>query len=77
MGLRGELFSTKFTTDKRTYFFNVKENRYGDIFLNIVESKKNSSEGFERQSVIVFDDDLQGFVGELQRSLDFIKKRKL
>jgi hypothetical protein len=77
MGLRGELFSTKFTTDKRTYFFNVKENRYGDVFLNIVESKKNSSEGFERQSVIVFDDDLQGFVGELQRSLDFIKKRKL
>jgi glycerol kinase len=76
MGLRGEVFSTKFTTDKRTYFFNIKENRYGDLFLNIVESKKNTAEGFERQSVIVFDEDLQGFVAEFQKSLDFIKKSK-
>lgn len=75
MGVRGELFSTKLATDKRTYFFNVKENRYGDVFLNIVESKKHASEGFERQSVIVFNEDMKEFVAEFQKALDFLKKR--
>jgi glycerol kinase len=41
MGTRGEVFSSKASTAKRTYFFNVKENRLGDVFLNIVESKKS------------------------------------
>ena len=26
MGIRGEVFSTKTSTGKRTYFFNIKEN---------------------------------------------------
>ncbi len=75
MGVRGEIFSTKLNTDKRTYFFNIKENRFGDLFLNLVESKKNSSEGFERQSIVVFEEDLQNFVTEFQKALDFIKKK--
>ncbi|HOT58958.1 MAG TPA: DUF3276 family protein, partial [Spirochaetales bacterium] len=37
MGIRGELFSLKLVCDERTYFFNVKENRLGDLFLTIVE----------------------------------------
>jgi hypothetical protein len=39
MGIRGEIFSTKVQLQNRTYFFNVKENRMGDLYLNIVESK--------------------------------------
>jgi hypothetical protein len=31
MGLRGELFSTRVVLQNRTYFFNVKENRVGDL----------------------------------------------
>ncbi len=75
MGIRGEVFSTKMSNDKRTYFFNVKENRFGDLYMNIVESKKNSSDGFERQSVIIFEEDLNDFVKEFQKAVDFIKKR--
>ena len=37
MGERGEVFSTKLINNDRTYFFNVKENVYGDLYLNIVE----------------------------------------
>ncbi len=59
MGLRGEVFSTRANSDKRTYFFNVKENRHGDLFLNIVESKKHGEEGFERHSVMVFEEDIE------------------
>ena len=40
MGIRGELYTTEVVLDNRSYFFNVKENRNGDIFLQIVESKK-------------------------------------
>lgn len=73
MGIRGEVFSAKAFTEKRTYFFNVKENRHGDLFLNIVESKKHGETGFERHSVIVFQEDLENFVGEFNRAVSFIR----
>ena len=79
MGLRGEVFSTRANSDKRTYFFNVKENRHGDLFLNIVESKKHGEEGFERHSVMVFEEDIEEFVESFNKAADFIirsKKRK-
>ena len=53
MGTRGEIFSTKADTDKRTYFFNVKENRFGDHFLNIAESRRvgEETDKFERRQI--------------------------
>jgi hypothetical protein len=76
MGIRGEVFSSKTTIGKRTYFFNVKENRHGDLFLNIVESKKHGESDFERHQVIVFNEDLEEFLGEFQKAVDFMKKKK-
>ncbi|MFA5467760.1 MAG: DUF3276 family protein [Sphaerochaetaceae bacterium] len=77
MGVRGEVFTTKFVSGERTYFFNVKENVYGDLFLNIVESRgsEGGSERFIRQSIIVYKEDLDDFVKEFQKSLDFIKQK--
>jgi len=74
MGIRGELFSTKVALQNRTYFFNVKENRLGDLYLNIVESKNRDEGGFERQSVILFADDLQEFLGGFDESLRVLEK---
>jgi hypothetical protein len=74
MGIRGELFSTKLILQNRTYFFNVKENRMGDLYLNIVESKNKETGGFERQSVIVFADDLPGFLGNFDEALKVLEK---
>lgn len=76
MGIRGEVFSSKTTVGKRTYFFNVKENRTGDLFLNIVESKKHDVSGFERHSVIVFDEDMDEFLEKFQRAVDFVRKNR-
>ena len=72
MDRRGEIFTERFSTDKqRTYFFNVKENRLGDLFLNIVESKESeSSLGFERRQIVVFKEDLKEFLQTLNRSVD-------
>jgi hypothetical protein len=74
MGVRGEIFSTKVALPNRTYFFNVKENRLGDLYLNIVESKNQVTGGFERQSVILFADDLQEFLGGFDESLRVLEK---
>jgi Protein of unknown function (DUF3276) len=76
MGLRGEVFSTRANSEKRTYFFNVKENRNGDLFLNIVESKKHGEEGFERHSVMVFEEDIEEFVDSFQKAADFVIRKK-
>ena len=74
MGVRGELFSTKVSLQNRTYFFNVKENRLGDLYLNIVESKNRDEGGFERQSVILFADDLQDFLQGFDEALKILEK---
>ncbi|MDR1375131.1 MAG: DUF3276 family protein [Treponema sp.] len=74
MGIRGELFSTRVILQNRTYFFNVKENRLGDLYLNIVESKNKETGGFERQSVVLFADDLQDFLKGFDESLRIMEK---
>ncbi|MDR1325952.1 MAG: DUF3276 family protein [Treponema sp.] len=74
MGVRGELFSTKVQLANRTYFFNVKENRMGDLYLNIVESKNRETGGFERQSIVLFADDLSEFLSGFEESLRVMEK---
>jgi hypothetical protein len=74
MGVRGEVFSNRVILPNRTYFFNVKENRMGDLYLNIVESKNRDNGGFERQSVILFADDLQEFLKGFDESLKVLEK---
>jgi hypothetical protein len=74
MGIRGEIFSTSVQLVNRTYFFNVKENRMGDLYLNIVESKNREAGGFERQSVILFAEDLGEFLKGFDESLRVLEK---
>jgi hypothetical protein len=74
MAIRGEVFSTKVSLPRRTYFFNVKENRMGDLYLNIVESKKEDEGSFERQSLIVFDEDKTAFLQGLDTALKVMNK---
>lgn len=76
MGIRGELYTTQIVLDKRSYFFNVKENRTGDVFLQIVESKKNDGVDFDRHQVAIFAEDMQKFLKGLESSLAFIEKDK-
>jgi len=76
MGVRGEVFSSRASSGKRTYFFNVKENRHGDLFLNIVESKRSHESDFERHSLIVFDEDLDSFLEGFDQAVRFMKDRE-
>ena len=74
MGIRGEIFTTKVQAQNRTYFFNVKENRHGDLYLNIVESKSREDAGFDRQSLVLFSDDLREFLKGFDDSLKALEK---
>ena len=76
MGIRGELYTTEVSLDNRTYFFNIKENRTGDVFLQVVESKSTDGEGFDRHAIVVFEDDMQKFLQGLESSLKFIEKNR-
>lgn len=75
MGIRGELFTTQVNLDNRSYFFNVKENRSGDVFLQVVESKVKEGED-DRRAIVIFADDMQNFLKGLEDSLGFIEKDK-
>ena len=71
------MFSSRMTVGNRTYFFNVKENRSGDVFLNVVESKKRGTESdFERHSIVVFEEDMAGFLASFDKAIRFIRSRE-
>lgn len=74
MGARGELFTTQIYLDNRSYFFNVKENRTGDVFLQIVESKNRDGAEADRHQIAIFSEDMQKFLQGMEKSLDFIEK---
>jgi len=75
MGIRGEVYSERLSAGTRTYFFNVKENRAGDLFLNLVESKKHGEVGFERHQVMIFEEDIDSFKQEFDKAIAFMKKK--
>ena len=74
MGARGELFTTHIYLDNRSYFFNVKENRTGDVFLQIVESKNRDGVEADRHQIAIFAEDMQKFLQGFEKSLDFVEK---
>lgn len=77
MASRGEIYSTRSDSERRTYFFNVKENRRGDLFLNIVESsKRDEGESFDRHQIMVYEEDIKGFMEELEKAVAIARKRE-
>jgi len=74
MGIRGELYTQQIVMNNRSYFFNVKENRTGDIFLQLVESKSKDGEVYERRDIVIFDNDMQKFCKGFEDALSFIDK---
>ncbi len=77
MGKRGEIFSSKLVKDRRSYFFNVHENFGNSISLSIVESKNTTDENvFHRQSILIFQEDLDDFLREMQKAVNVIRQEK-
>ena len=76
MAIRGEIFSSQVQTEKRTYFFIAKENRMGSHVLNSVEITKKPDGTFDRHSIMVYEEDIENFMKELNRAFKVFRKQK-
>lgn len=80
--MAGELFTVPVKLDNRDYFFNIKENRKKDVFLQIVESKRAFSDpkvqdtSAHRTQIAIFESDMQEFLQGLNTALSFIEKNR-
>lgn len=66
-----EIFSEKVVTNRRTYYFDVKETKDGAKYLVIGELTQMGSE-MERHRVMVFEESLDFFMEGLDKAVDFI-----
>jgi Protein of unknown function (DUF3276) len=67
-----EIFSEKVVTNRRTYFFDVKETREGAKYLVIGELTQVGADT-ERHRVMVFEESLETFVDGLEKAVEFIR----
>lgn len=67
MANRGELYSTRMDGEsgRRCYFFNIKADRHGAMFMTIAESTKRPGGGFIRNEVFLYEEDVTRFGSEL------------
>lgn len=63
MSERNEIFNIKTFAQhgQKTYFFNVKENRTKDVFINVVESLRREDGSFARNHILIFEKDSSFF----------------
>lgn len=77
------MFSKVIKAGKRIYYVDVKENRHGEMYLALTESKKvvSGSEeapqvSFEKHKLFLYREDFQKFLAGLQEAVDFIEDKQ-
>lgn len=63
-----EKYSARLHTGSRTYFFDINQGKTGDVRLEVSESRRRG-EKFERDRVIVYEEDIARFVDELLKAV--------
>ncbi|MDR1763698.1 MAG: PUR family DNA/RNA-binding protein [Dysgonamonadaceae bacterium] len=72
------VFSKTINAGKRIYYIDVKQNRKGELYLSITESKKVTSDDlqtvrFEKFKIFLYKEDLDKFSNALGETIDYIK----
>jgi len=70
-----EIYSDRITKGNRTYFFDIKKNDYGDLYMKISERKKTEN-GFDHYRLMVFEEDMNDFVQAFNKLQDKFKELK-
>lgn len=80
---RDILFSKAVKAGKRIYYLDVKENRKGDLFLAITESKKvitgegeNTKVRFDKHKIFLYKEDFEKFMNGLNETIDYIYEKE-
>lgn len=64
-GYKDEIYSKSVRAGKRTYFFDIKSTRGGDLYVTITESKKKfNGDGkffFEKHKIFLYKEDFEKF----------------
>jgi hypothetical protein len=73
------IFSKTITAGKRVYYLDVKQNRKGELFLVITESKKVMEENasavhFEKHKIFLYKEDFDKFMEAMTESVSYIKE---
>lgn len=73
-----EIFSSAVRAGRRTYFFDVKKTRRGDLYLTVTESKKvfdnkDGSFHFEKHKLFLYKEDFHKFSDALNEAVSFIQ----
>lgn len=76
MSQQEELFSRMIRAGRRTYFFDVKENRQGGMYLVISERKASEEGPAEHFRVMVFPEDLKNFMRALGEAVEYVQQGK-
>ncbi|MEO1219591.1 MAG: DUF3276 family protein [Bacteroidota bacterium] len=76
-----EIYSKSVRAGKRTYFFDIKATRSRDYYLTITESRKENQDerngAYKKQTLFLYKEDLNKFVGALQETAAYIKTKLL
>jgi hypothetical protein len=73
------IFSKTIMAGKRIYYLDVKQNRKGELFLIITESKKISSENdiqdvhFEKHKIFLYKEEFEKFTNALREVMQYVK----
>ncbi len=77
------VFSRVIKAGKRIYYVDVKENRHGEMYLALTESKKvvTGSEdapqfSFEKHKLFLYREDFGKFIDGLHEAVDFIEEHQ-
>lgn len=60
-----EIYKGKIRAGKRTYFFDVKKASNGPLYLDINESRRKSDDTYERNSIMIFPEEMKHFKNEI------------
>lgn len=80
-GYKDEIYSKSVRAGKRTYFFDIKSTRGGDLYVTVTESKKKFSQDgkftFEKHKIFLYKEDFEKFSEGLTDVVNEIEKLKL
>jgi hypothetical protein len=74
------IFSKTITAGKRIYYLDVKQNRKGELFLVITESKKIADDNdpqnihFEKHKIFLYKEEFGKFIDALDEVMLYIKR---
>lgn len=58
---------------RRTYFFDVRENKNSDFYITITESKKREDGTYARHKIYLYKEDVNKFMEHLGKAVNHVK----